>query len=457
LLVLPLARLMTLATNSLSVFQRDVLLYATKIITSVIVARRLGPEILGVSVILGLIPSYAESFGRFKFDVAAVYFLGRNKYGMGDVVLTLNILALITSSLVVFAVVWQFDWLYGVLFSRTEYDATWLVYFILLQVPLQFLWMNYSYLLLHKEDIATYNRMIIINALVSSVGAAALILLFDLGLWAILGAAVLGTALSLAYGVLRLGSVQRPAKLLNLPLIRDLFQYGSKLYVGGLIGHFQAYVTNLIVAVLLVPAQVAFFSMARGFGQLLDRVPAALNTVLFPRLTKTADPEEAAHLSARASRLILVLLLTVGVASATLVYPAVRIMYGTEFVPLVGPFLILIPGIVLAGAASPFMQFFLSIDRADLGITLVIPPLGLQVVLALLLIPRLGPEGAAVAFSSGLAMSAVLYAWMFLRLSSCTLGGDLASRREDLRYLKHFAAREAGRLVEALRVRVSHN
>lgn len=443
---------MSLAVKSTSILKRDAFLYATKIFTSVIVARKLGPEMLGLYVILSLIPSYAESFGRMKFDIAAVYFLGKQKYRMGEMVLTLNLLALATSGLIVGVILWQFDWIYGLLFSKTEYNATFLMYFILLQVPLHFLWMNYSYLIIHREDVVTYNRMIIINALVSSLLGMTL-LLFDLGLWAVAGAMVLGTLLSLLYGIIGLGSTGSAGKLINLPLIRDLFQYGSKLYAGGLVGHFQAYITNLLTALYLAPAQVAFFSMARGFGQMIDRVPAALNTILFPRLTKTADPNEAARLAARAFRLILVLLMVVGLIAMALIHPAVHLMYGSAFLLLVVPFLILIPGIILSGATTPFMQYFMSINRADLGVTLPIPPLALQVTLALLLIPRLGSEGAALAFSAGLVAFSLISIWMFLRLSACTLRSDLMVRREDLHCLLLFTTAEAGKIWKAMKLK----
>jgi hypothetical protein len=56
--------------------------------------------------------------------------------------------------------------------------------------------MNYSYLLLHREDIATYNWMIVISALTSSLLAIALLVLTDLGLWAVVGSSVLATLLS---------------------------------------------------------------------------------------------------------------------------------------------------------------------------------------------------------------------------------------------------------------------
>ncbi len=443
---------MSVAAKSTSLLKRDIFLYVTKIFTSVIIARKLGPEALGVYVIISLIPSYAESFGRLKFDVAAVYFLGKNKYSIGEIIPTLNLLAVLTSGLIVGAIFWQFDWIYNLFFSKTAYNATSLMQFILLQVPLHFLFMNYSYLIIHKEDVSTYNRMIIIQALVSAVLPAVLLLVTDLGLWAVAGSMVLGTFLSLLYGIINLGATGSAGKFVNMPLIRDLFQYGSKLYAGGLVGHFQAYITNLLTALYLAPAQVAFFSMARGFGQTIDRVPAALNTILFPRLTKITDLDEASRLTARAFRLIFVLMVVVGVIALVLIHPAVHLMYGSAFLPLVIPFMILIPGIILSGSTTPIMQYFMSIDRADLGVTLPILPLALQIGLALLLIPLWGPEGAAIAFSAALATLSFISIWMFLRLSKCTFFADLMVRPADLSYLMKFTMTEVGKLLKSINI-----
>lgn len=442
---------MSIGDKSSSVLKRDVFLLVTRIFTSAIIARKLGPEMLGISVIVMLIPSYAEAFGRLKFEMAAVYFLGKRKYAVGDVVWTLNLLALVTSGLVVAVILWQFAWIYGLLFSRSSFDATGLVYLVLLGIPLHFLWMNYSYLLLQREDIATYNRMIVISALVSSLLAIALLFLTDLGLWAVIGSSVLGTLLSLLYGMAKFGPTGSVGAHLNRTLIEDLFRYGSKLYAAGLVGQLQAYLTNLLVAMFLAPAKVAYFSLARGLGQVVDRIPAALGTILFPRLTKMDDAREAARLVARAFRYMVLIMLGAGVLGATLVYPAVYVLYGVDYVPVVTPFLILIPGIVAAGAVMPFAQYFLSVDRADLGVTLPIPPLVLQVLLALWLIPLLGPEGAAIAFSTSLVLFALISTWMFLRMCDGITARDLVVRREDLRDLVRHAARQFATLAAASR------
>ncbi len=433
---------MSLGTKSFSIFKRDAFLYITQIITSVIIARKLGPEMMGIFALLTMITSYAESFGRMKFDIAAVYFLGKNKYKIGDVVFTLNMLALITSAVIITLIIWQFDWLYNLLFSKSTFDARFLIYFILLQIPLQFLYMNYSYILVHKEDIKTYNWMIIIKSLISSVLGIFLLLVFNLGLWAIAGAGVLSFLVSLIYGALNLGSYQTPSNIINKPLIKDLFQYGFKLYLSGLVGHFQAYITNLIVALYLVPAQIAYFSMARGLGQLMDKVPAALSTILFPRITKAVTHEEAAQLSARATRLSTLLLIFVGLIAYLLIKPAVYIMYGAKYLPLVTPFMILIPGIVLAGATTPFMQYFMGINRADLGITLPIFPLIIQLSLSLILIPAYGTSGAALSFVAGLLLYSFISTWMFIKLSGCSIKKDLMIQRKDVYFILDFFAEE---------------
>ena len=441
---------MSIASKAFSILKRDVFLFFSQLITSVIIARKLGPEMVGIWVILSMIPTYAESFGRIKFDIAAVYFLGKKKYSIGEVVLTLNLLAVIFSALTVIIILWQFDWLYGLLFSKSTFDASYMLYFILLQIPLTYLYMNYSYLLLHKEDTKTYNWMIIIKSLVFLVISIVLIFVFDLGLWAVVGASVLSIFIGLFYGAYKLGPTERPAHIINIPLIRDLFRYGSKLYAGGVIGHFQAYITNLIVVLYLVPGQVAFFSMARGLGQFVDKIPSAVNAILFPRLTKTALPEEAAQLTARALRLIFILLIIVGGIALTLIKPVVYILYGPEFLPLVMPFMILIPGVVIAGATTPFMQYFMSINRADLTITLPLFPLILQFVLSLILIPELGPEGAAVAYAGGLVLFSLISTWVFMRLSGCAFKQDLMIRWQDLYYLYRFFADEARKAKKAL-------
>ena len=137
---------MTFAEKSFSLLKRDVFLFVMNLFMGVAVARILGPEMMGLWVILLLIPGYAEAFGRLKFDIAAVYFLGKKKAEMGEMVFILNFLAILASIFLIFLFLWNFDWFYSQLFQAAQINMRISTYIILSIIPLQFIFLNYSYL-----------------------------------------------------------------------------------------------------------------------------------------------------------------------------------------------------------------------------------------------------------------------------------------------------------------------
>lgn len=422
---------MSLSAKSFSLFKRDVFLFLTNLVTGVVIARKLGPSALGLWVILQMVIGYAESFGRIKFDAAAVYFLGKQKYRIGEVVFTLNMLAIVTSALIVGAILWQFEWVYGALFANSDTDVRMYMAVILLQIPLQFLSLNYAYLYIHREDVATYNRMVMIKSLLSSLVAIVLLLVFDLGLVAVVSSSIFAVFAGLAYGVAKFGKVEKSGPAFNPALVRDLFSYGSKLYVTGIITHMNASVTRLIMVLYVVPAQVAYFAMAQNLGQLLNKVPDAVNLILFPRISKMDAGRASAKLAANAFRVVLLILAAVSVFAFFLIEPFVRIVYGSAFVALVEPFRIMLPGLVLAGAGTVLDPYFSGVGRPGLSGKITVVPLAIQTTAALLLVPAMGVVGGALAVVLALFALCFIQLFVFLRLSGCTFRSDLLIRRQD--------------------------
>ena len=100
---------MSFAKKAFSLFQIDAILFFTSIIIGAIIARKLGPDLRGLYAILLLIPSYAEAFGRIKFDIASVYFLGKGRMALGEMLFILNLLAILTSATLICFFIWQYD------------------------------------------------------------------------------------------------------------------------------------------------------------------------------------------------------------------------------------------------------------------------------------------------------------------------------------------------------------
>jgi O-antigen/teichoic acid export membrane protein len=428
----------SLSAKSASLFKRDVFLFGANLLTGVIIARTLGPSALGLWVILQMILGYAEAFGRLQWDYAAIYLLGQKKYELSDVVFTLNAGAVIMSGLIVGLVLWRFDWLYGVLFAKSESDVRLYMYLILLQVPLQFISLNYSYLHIYREDIRAYNGMVIIKSLFSSAVGITLLIVFKLGVLAVVASSILSVLAGLVYGVVKFGPTGGPRKLFNAGLIRDLFSYGFMIYLTNMVAQLNVYVTRLIVVFYLAPAHVAYLAMAQNQGQLLNRVPDAINTLLYARIAKMPSPDESAILAARAFRIVLLILTVSGVAAFLVITPVVRFLYGRSFLAMIVPFRIILPGLVLSGATTVLNQYFTGIGRADLCAKMALVPLLIQVPAAIVLIPAIGLPGAAIALLLALLSLSLLQLVVFLRISPCTARKDLIVRTGDLREVVAF-------------------
>lgn len=405
---------------------------------------------MGLWAILQLIPGYAEAFGRLKFDIAAVYFLGKGKTTLGKMVFILNLLMLITSVLIVSCFVWKFEWFYSVLFKNSSVDMRLLVYYTVAIIPLQFFYMNYVYLTIYREDIRTYNRMVVIRALLSSAVGIFLLIVFDSGIFGVLTGTILGIGVSIFYGAFKTAQVENMEPNWNPHLIKEMIIYSFYSYVGGIIGHLQGYITNLLAVLFLSPAQIAFYSMAKGRGEMiLNKIPNALSTLLFPMISKSTDKEEAAQLTARAFRVTFLLLSFIGITLAVLIKPLVYILYGKAFLPMTTPFWIILPGIVFFQSTTVIGQYFGGVGRPDLSPKISFFPMIVQAILAYYLMQNLNVVGASIAFLVSSLLFGLIQLAMFIRISTCSVT-DLWITKDDYDTVKRFIFLQVERFMSKL-------
>ena len=161
--------------KAFSLLKRDLLLSITNLITGIFLARALGPTALGIWGILALVSSFAESLGRIKVDQAAVYFIGKRHYRPEAIYFQINLIAILTSVLIVIVFLLNFDWIYGWLFKNSTGNYKKLFLVLLLQIPIQFLLMNHAYFHIANENIFCYNKMLIIQAWTNSILSAVLL------------------------------------------------------------------------------------------------------------------------------------------------------------------------------------------------------------------------------------------------------------------------------------------
>ncbi len=409
---------MRLADKFFSLFQRDVVLYFSTLLTGVVIARTLGPEMMGVWTILLLIPGYAEAFGRLQFYVSAVYFLGKRKAGVGEMAFLLHLISLLVAAVILSVFYLQFEWLYASLFDKTSVDVRGLAYTVIAIFPLRLLYYNYSYLLIAKEDVKSYNGVVILQALIGSIGGIFLILALDMGILGAIVGNLTGLVVAIIYAAYKVHKIEAMRIMLRLDLMCEMSKYALKHYAGGVTGYFHLNVTSLLSASYMLPAQIAFYALGKSISEVATRmVPVAVNTILFPRVSQSNDAKASGMLVARLFRVTFIILLAMSLGLAIFIKPVIYLLYGASYYPLIVPFLIMIPSVVLVQAATVFLSYFSGQGRPDLIVKVSVAPLVIQCAAAVMLVPKWMELGAAMSFSLAAFLLFLLQLRGFLKLS----------------------------------------
>ena len=322
---------MSLSNKIISVFGRDILLYVVSIFTGVLIARNLGPEILGYWMVLTLITSYAEAFARPKTDVASIYFIGKNIYSKEDVLFNLNVISLVFSALIISLYLLFFNQIYSLLFSKSSVNLKFESIIILIQIPIQFLNLNYSYFHISQENTTVYNKMIMINVCSNSILALIFILIFKLGIFSLLIAIIFSSLVSLIYGRSKISPSVRKEGKFSLEIIKEMLKYSKYFYLSGILGQLQEQGTKTIALKFLNSSEISYIGQGQGLGKMILKVTDSMNTLLFPRVSKMEEIESLIIIC-RAFRIALIILFLASLVLLFFSEIIIVLLYGEAFI-----------------------------------------------------------------------------------------------------------------------------
>ena len=362
----------------------------------------------------------------------------KKKYNENEVLLHLNIIALVISVFFVLILLFYSNYLHSLLFDNSG-DKIVYIYSIICIIPFQFFYLNYAYIFLSREDIYTYNLMTIIKTIIGSLGAIFLLLIFDLGLWSVIVSNIFGVFIGLITGIIVLYKDNPNYKFtfkININLIKDFFNYSYNLYLSGLISHLNIYFIKTFLSVSLSSSKVAFFGMAQDRVTLLDKFPAALNTVLFPRISSSTHLESVNNVLF-SFRILCIILIFISVLLLFFIEPIILILYGKEFFPVVSVIFLLIPGILFNACTSVFTNYFMGSGKVKIVMKLSFIPLIIQIILGLIMIDKITIHIAAIIFSFSLVIFSIFQIYFFIKLTKSRIN-TLLFTKNDFYYLYNF-------------------
>jgi lipopolysaccharide/colanic/teichoic acid biosynthesis glycosyltransferase len=262
-------------------------------------------------------------------------------------------------------------------------------------------------------DLSGSNRTILLEELLF-LPAYGLLLMFHVrDLTAVIGALILA---DVATGVVAWTRLWRRGFLVEASwpsahLARQIYVFGARGQLGSLLSLLNLRLDFVFVAAIAGPAALGIYAVASKYAEVLRLVPVAANWVLYPRFARS----EAAAATASSRRLIP----RAGAFTATIALPlalaagvVVPILFGPPFAGAVLPAQILLVGLSAEGAAGVITAFLYGRGRPGLNSLAAGTGLIVTLVLDVVLIPRLGAIGAAIASSAAyLTTTFTLVVW----------------------------------------------
>ncbi len=183
-----------------------------------------------------------------------------------------------------------------------------------------------------------------------------------------------------------------------------MLRYGVKVYVAALFSFLVLRIDLLMVQDLLGSREAGLYSVAVNMVDLIYVLPVIVGTLLFPQLAGTECPEERWTRARRATGRVLLVTAALGLCSIPLANPAIRILYGPDFLPAVAPFLWLLPAVLLL-SVSTILNNYLAAEGMP-WVVVAAPAAGaaLDVALNWILLPWLGIVGASISSVAAYAL-----------------------------------------------------
>ena len=396
-------------------------------IASVVAARALGPEGKGTLVVLGTLAATMVQIGTLGITAGNVHYSARARAHVPRLAGTSGWVALGAGAglgtLVLVVGAWRPDLVSGLPWP--------LLVVTIVSVPFLLGAQLLQSLLLGLEAIRAYNG---VELLRMGLGLAGVLCLFLFRRLSVTSLVVLSSALAVLMCVVTLWTLGRRAPLswrCDLRALRETLTYGMAFFINNLLAFLLLKSDFFLVNHLVGLEAVGIYSVAVQIADLLLLAPAALGTLLFPRLSSMTGSAERAQACLQFARLA-----GAGMAAACILAGCtspllIPLILGAPFRPAWIPLVLLLPGIWLL-ALENVLIMHLAAHRLPLMVPgLWLAGLGLNLGLNVWLLPRLGVSAAALTSTVAYAVVSVGVLVLFCRETGSSLSEVVIPRRAD--------------------------
>ncbi len=200
---------------------------------------------------------------------------------------------------------------------------------------------------------------------------------------------------------------------------KKLLRFGAQILAAGSINEINNQLDIILIGFFLISADVGYYAVAIGLSRFFWLIPLSVQKITYPATsTYWSENNHTAlnNMFNKSMKYCTVILVLVGLGVGFFAEEIITIIFKEDFVCAVLPLQILLIGTVIRGSiAQPIGGSLSGIGRPDLMLKIVAFMMVINVILDIILIPKIGIVGAAIATTISLVGGAFLNLHLVVR------------------------------------------
>ncbi|MCF7798247.1 MAG: flippase [Lentisphaeria bacterium] len=223
---------------------------------------------------------------------------------------------------------------------------------------------------------------------------------------------------------------------LNRSDYKKTIAFGWKSHLANLMSFLNYRIDLLLLNILIDVSAAGVYIIAVNLLEKLWLLSQAVSTILYPKLASLHENEEKRRLLTLFITKVSFVLTFIGALLVALVAsPAIRILYGMDFMGAVSALFLLLPGIIAGSVARILSNDISARGRPELNMYVGLASVIVNILANLILIPLFGINGAAVATSISYGLNAILKLIIYRRFSGARIFAPVLFGRQDMKRL----------------------
>jgi O-antigen/teichoic acid export membrane protein len=430
--------------NTATILSAQIVRALSSLLLEVVYARFLGPSGRGQISLCMMVLGCGVLVGGLGGEIPILLWSADEKRKSSEWLPSVMVCGLLGSTLACGIWVAMF-WIWHPAFLRGIDSA--LARLVLIAIPLSTLGTYALSLLIGLNRIRERSLLVVVNQFVTLVLAALFLSLFhataQLGILAVLAGLViaLGFARIFLRGHLQFHRGARPA----IPEVKKALSLGLRGQLGNVATYFNYRLDVFIVNYYLGTAAVGLYAVGVMVSEAIWQVPNAAAMALVPR-TAREQGQSGVEFACLVCRQVLSLALLAAIVAAPLSAWVIPAIFGESFRGSVAVIWWILPGTVALAASKVMCADLMARGMPGYSSIFAFVTLVVTIVLDLLLIPRMGIQGAALASSMAYFTNTTMVAIVLKRKLRVTWKALLVPSLSELAPYRQVCSRLAGRL-----------